>query len=601
VSSCGPASAPRSLRFAPRGIGARLLALALVAVAPVFALAAWLVHSNELRSQQLAEYAALDIAHTVGAGTQEFLDASARALATVAAMTSFAPDGRIRCEPLMQRLSTILPRLTNVVVFERSGALACTMQQYAADAFRPVGGEPWFRQTLEGRRPVLSPPFKSQITGRWISAHTYPIVDNDATVRGVTGVAIDLETLRPGGAAFDLPPGQIAGIVHDDGTIVSRSHDAARWIGKSIRSPLRLVQQSAHESRTTTTVGIDGVERVYAFTRVPGTPWFAYAGIAADPLRAAQRRTRDSLYLAILAIALIAAAGALLMARSIAKPIRAMAEVARAVAAGNSDSRVPVDGPLEMREVAAEFNRMVEIRQRTEADLMQMAQTLRALSQRLVEAEESERRAMHRELHDRIGQNLAALSIDLHILRAQLPASEHSATRLDNAAATVRATIADVRNLMAELRPPALDDYGLAPALRAFCHAFASRSGVHVECAAEDLAQRPRAVVEMALFRITQEAATNIAKHAHARRVDVTLAMGEDGLTLSIVDDGRGFDAAGPRAQPSWGLSMMRERADAVGATLHIESRPGGGTSVVVQVPRASLTARDDEAQRGRT
>jgi two-component system, NarL family, sensor histidine kinase UhpB len=197
----------------------------------------------------------------------------------------------------------------------------------------------------------------------------------------------------------------------------------------------------------------------------------------------------------------------------------------------------------------------------------------------------NERRRIARELHDSVGQNLSALNINLDILSAQLPDPPAPlGRRLADSQALVDATLQSIESVMADLRPPLLDEYGLDAALRWYGEEFARRIGVPlaVESAPALPALRPEAAV--ALFRIAQEALSNSAKHAAARSIRVTLGVENGEVMLTIDDDGRGFDAGSVR-RGRWGMSTMRERAEAAGGRLAVESTPGRGTSVRAAVP----------------
>lgn len=214
-------------------------------------------------------------------------------------------------------------------------------------------------------------------------------------------------------------------------------------------------------------------------------------------------------------------------------------------------------------------------------------ETLRELARRVAETEEGERRRIHGELHDRVGQSLSTLALMLQLVRQQLPAETLALVgrRLDDAHALALRTVQDTRDVMADLRPPALDEFGLLPALRIHVQLFAERSGIAAAVNGREPVPPIEGVAQTALFRIAQEALANVAKHARAKRVDVSLGAFDAGIELRVADDGVGFDAAALEPAPRWGLRTMRERAEAVGATLRVESRPGSGTSVVVRVP----------------
>lgn len=214
------------------------------------------------------------------------------------------------------------------------------------------------------------------------------------------------------------------------------------------------------------------------------------------------------------------------------------------------------------------------------------------LSHRLVEVQESERRALANQLHDLVGQKLTALSINLQIMKApsgSLDATKDNA-RLEDSMRLVQETIESIRDVMAELSPAVLGDFGLAPTLRWYAEGLTKRTGVAVAMKEQGQARRLALHAEEGLFRIAQEALTNVAKHARAREVTLTTTFTPREICLRIADDGSGFDPAAPR-EPTrdngWGLSIMRQRAATIGAQFELESAPGSGT-------RVSVTLRSD-------
>lgn len=226
----------------------------------------------------------------------------------------------------------------------------------------------------------------------------------------------------------------------------------------------------------------------------------------------------------------------------------------------------------------------------SERALKQSADQLQALSRRLVEVQESERRQFSRELHDRVGQNLTALSISVDILKTQVAGNGDAAvrSRLDDAAKLLESTTGVIENVMSELRPPMLDDYGLLPALQWYANEFSGRTGIGVTVHGDEGMERLPQASEIALFRIVQEALTNVAKHAQARQVDINVEHTGARFVMSVSDDGVGLDpAAASSAGRRQGLGMvtMRERTQAVGGQFEIGSAPGRGTRLVVRVP----------------
>jgi len=232
----------------------------------------------------------------------------------------------------------------------------------------------------------------------------------------------------------------------------------------------------------------------------------------------------------------------------------------------------------------------ITARKRADANTRIHAEQLQAISQRMVEIQETERRNLSAELHDRLGQDLATINLNLHLVKDQLSAGSRTKAgpRLDDSIALVERTVEVVRDVAGALRPLALDDYGLAATLRSYGEQFAARTGIGVTVAAELPVPRLQPDAEMALFRICQEALVNVLKHAKATTVRLTLAVDAESISLTIADDGCGFDAhsAMDHRNRGLGLLIMQERLRAVDGSLRIESQPGAGTSVMGKARR---------------
>lgn len=202
---------------------------------------------------------------------------------------------------------------------------------------------------------------------------------------------------------------------------------------------------------------------------------------------------------------------------------------------------------------------------------------------RLMEAQESERRRMSRELHDRVGQNLTALDINLDILRERVRGDDAIRARIDDSIGLVATTADAIDNVMSELRPAMLDDHGLAAALQWYAGEFSARTGIEVEVSGDAPGPRPAPGAEIALFRIAQEALTNVARHSRATRAQIVVERAGDRCTLVVSDNGIGFDRDG--AGETRGLAIMTERAQAMGGEVGLRSRRGEGTRVTASLP----------------
>jgi len=201
---------------------------------------------------------------------------------------------------------------------------------------------------------------------------------------------------------------------------------------------------------------------------------------------------------------------------------------------------------------------------------------------RVVEAQELERARLARELHDETGQALTSILLGLKSLEDRLDSDEGraAATELRELVVT---TLQDVRRLAVELRPSALDDFGLVAAIERLTETFAAGSGIAVDLDARLGDERLPGEIETALYRLVQEALTNVLKHAGAARVRVTLTRDDGGVTAVVEDDGAGFDAA--TRNGGLGLTGMRERLGIVGGRLTIDSTSGRGTTLLAEVP----------------
>ncbi len=236
----------------------------------------------------------------------------------------------------------------------------------------------------------------------------------------------------------------------------------------------------------------------------------------------------------------------------------------------------------------SEITHDITERKRAEEDLHSYADRLKVTSRRLVEVQEAERRLLARELHDRVGQNLTALGINLSIVASGLPAGSKPelAGRLEECGSLVEGTVDAMRNVMAELRPHALDDYGLPAALRSLATGFSRRTGIHVAFEGDAPAADLPKPVDLAMFRIAQEALNNVAKHSNAKRVEIAIRRANGLATLSVRDNGIGFDPKRierSNREAGWGLLIMRERAEAVGAQFSLKAGLHAGVQVLVE------------------
>jgi len=230
-----------------------------------------------------------------------------------------------------------------------------------------------------------------------------------------------------------------------------------------------------------------------------------------------------------------------------------------------------------------------EVLQRRNAELAALNRDLRDLSDHALHVQEEERKRISRELHDEVGQALTAIRIDLDVLLRD-PAVDTKTIR--KRAADMRSLIDEametVHRFARELRPSMLDDLGLLPALRSYLRAFAGRTGIRVGFAGDTRVERLNSDQKTVLFRVAQESLTNVAKHAQASRVDVTLRARNRVVRMQVKDNGKSFQA-GPQLSAKGGQRLgllgARERVWLINGQFAVESAPGKGATVCVEIP----------------
>jgi len=322
----------------------------------------------------------------------------------------------------------------------------------------------------------------------------------------------------------------------------------------------------------------------------------ARVGLSERRLQAQMAATTRQLLLSTLLVSLIGVLGGYLLAWVLTRPVKALVEATQAVAQGDLSQRAPRWADDEIGALGASFNVMVEELSRTREEVQRKEAMRGQLLQQIITAQEEERRRIARELHDQTGQALTSLLVGLRTLE-----TDSDLARLPELKAIVTSTLDGVRNLALELRPSVLDDLGLVPALHRYVRTCAAHHlAVDFQTVGLDGLRLP-APLETALYRIVQEALTNVVRHAHARQVSLLLEARGESVVAIVEDDGCGFEVErlmhGPVDEHWLGLHGMRERAELLGGRLTIESAPGAGTTVFVELPLSEERRVHDEQQ----
>lgn len=463
---------------------------------------------------------------------------------------------------------------------------------FAVDrAGRVLGQEPAEDPAVDGPRAVAEagrtggPAFTDLLTSGPGRLHVYalvPIRGGDGKLAGAIGGVID-----PGSARF-------ASILRGYRSVSGESIDLVDGAGAVLASsnPARVRLSSAGEDELIARARIS-VARWEVAVRQPRSEALGFD---------VSRRALAASVLA-LAIALAFAWGA---SRSLTRPLSALTAAAERISKGQLAEPIP---PLDDDEVGLLGRALERMRATLEdsiallesrvaertADLARVNQELRAredavrqLLGKIIGAQEDERRRVARELHDETTQSLTTLAMRIQTAAAAAPPGEQR-DHLEAAAVLAERTLDGVHRLIVDLRPAVLDDLGLKSAILWYAEKHLEPLGIAVRCEFSDLDGRLPAQLETAVFRVVQEALTNVARHAQASSVLIQAARRHGRLTLEIEDDGTGFDPAA-RAAPTpdgsgWGLLGMRERVEMLGGELRIDSAPREGTHLALWVP----------------
>jgi signal transduction histidine kinase len=322
-------------------------------------------------------------------------------------------------------------------------------------------------------------------------------------------------------------------------------------------------------------------------TAVPifdGQAGIARVGLSEDSMRDTISALTGQMLLTTVMVSAVGIAAATLLTWVVTRPILELKRAAEAVGRGDFEQRVTPWAGDEIGELATAFTAMTADLAQAEQERAERDHLRTQLLEKVISAQEEERRRIARELHDETGQALTSLMVRLQMMNQQCPVPELK-PQMDEVRNLIAQTLDDVHNLAVELRPSVLDDLGLEAALTRYVQDYQARHPVSVDLAIIGLEERLPPPIETALYRIVQESLTNIARHARAETASVLLEQRNGRVRAIIEDDGIGFDEQAADGNDRLGLYGMRERAQLLNGTLTIESAPGQGTNIFVEVP----------------
>src|SRR5712691_7126320 len=566
----------------------RLVLLALVATAPLLILAVVNAFQDLTTARQDAQMEALRVAQLHANLIDEHLQAVDTLLSALSIVVSTESADSQTNEALLRTVAVGLPA------------------PFTGVFLGPPTGQVQNRATSE--LILISLPV-SPTTGVVLGR---PLMGRDGRVAAILNICTRLDRL-PRLETRDLPQGSVVLILDERGVVLAHSPDYDVWVGRDL-SDLAYVQQALRQRQGRgELVGAGGVMQLSAYTTAARAPWIVYVGLPSEiVLGSARVALVRNLWFGVLAMG-AAVLLAWLIAGRITAPVRRLAADAAALGRGDPTRRTHAAGRDEVSVLAAVFNQMAEDVERHVADLRashlreqdarlaaeaarrqiaEREQRLQDLVRRLQVAQEEERRRVAYEIHDGLAQVAASAHQHLQTYADYYaPNSSRGREALQRTVELVQRTVREARRVIAGLRPTALDDFGLATAIRLEVEALRGE-GWQATYDEGLMDRRLPSTTETALFRVAQEALNNVRKHAGPARVAVTLEEHEDVVRLEVRDWGRGIGAAGPQDVPRpgehLGLIGMQERVGLLGGRCIVRSHPGAGTRVIAEVPLAA-------------
>ena len=324
-------------------------------------------------------------------------------------------------------------------------------------------------------------------------------------------------------------------------------------------------------------------------TAVPifeGQAGTARVGMSENNIRDALAALTRRMLLTTVVVSAVGIAAALLLTWIVTRPIMELKRNAQAVGQGDFSQLVRPWADDEIGELAEAFNVMTGQLAKAEMERAEREKLRTRLLEKVITAQEEERKRIARELHDETGQSLTSLMVHMQMMSQQCPVPELK-PQIKEFQRLISQTLEDVHNLALELRPSALDDLGLTAALERYTYEYSQYNSLDIDLLVHGIEEeRLPATVETALYRIVQEGLTNVARHAQANTASILIERRNGSVITIIEDDGIGFDPS--RADSSrnrLGLYGMRERAELLDGTFYLESEPGKGTTIFIEVP----------------
>lgn len=350
--------------------------LVLAVAVPCAGVLLYSIASDTKHEEREVRATTLSLAQLVASQTQNFLDDAERVESTLAAGKEFRALDPKKRPAVLDHFLVLHPQYANLVVCDGNGRVIHSAASIPEDLSVEKIHAQWVEAVVRHGRFTVAKPIVGQITRRWVSVVGYPIQNEAGEIAGVLGMSFDLSRFRLPASVLSLPPHSAITIVDQNGTIIARSIDSEKWLGKSVRGAQIVDYVLSHLEGNVTSRGLDDQERIYGFTTLPKVGWRIYAGIPTEFAFSASRASVIRASLVATAVLGLVFLLVLFVGGLITRPVLALSDGATQAAEGKLENAVPVSGPREIARVAEEFNRMVTVRGEKELEIKKLNREL---------------------------------------------------------------------------------------------------------------------------------------------------------------------------------------------------------------------------------
>ena len=600
----------------------RLVAVIFLALLPAFVLLITVAALERTRAQESANLESMALAQLLRTQYEEVITSSRTSLQWLARAPEISGTDDAACSARLRELYEIAAGdYLGLSVSRPDGAVRCIASQSPVAGPISSSNQLFFRRAMESREFSVGDVQIGQASGKANLTLGYPVLDGQGQVQAVIGAGLNTEALSRRLTNNQFYRYAALLLIDRNGVVVLRHPDSDQYVGRNVVGSELFRAAASQREGWFEGPGLGGTQRIFAFTPVGKSSdpdLYAFAGLDTAYVYAGVNRMLRLSLMGLTVIGLAALVSAWISAElMIVRRTQQVVDAALRMRAGDFSARVGLLGDSsEMGQLAQTFDSMAAALEERDAEnarliaqmqqlntelesrvikrteqlqisntkLLETQADLRRLSEQLMQSTEQERARMSREIHDQLGQLLTAVKMELRAIQRLIGRDpDRAREQVDEAVALVDETVKTVRRIAADLRPGILDDFGLAAAVEWQLQQFRDRTGIAVEL--DGALDESRLSKDMATagFRILQEALTNVARHAEARTVFVTLQTTAEWFLLEVRDDGKGLQPNPNRK--SLGLVGMRERARQLGGSVTVAEMPDGGVNVQLKVP----------------